>query len=92
MEIKEISRLKSQFVVREVSNELILVPLTSNIAHMNEMFVLNEVGKFIWENLIDSSDIESLTALVLENFEVDAETARRDVESFLNKLEEKLKR
>lgn len=92
MKIKEICQLKSQFVVREVGNELILVPLTTNIAHMNEMFVINEVGKLIWESISDSSDIESLTAAVLDHFDVDENVARKDVEVFLMRLEEKLNR
>lgn len=92
MKIREISQLKSQFVVREVGDELILVPLTSNIARMNEMFVINEVGKLIWESLSDNSDIESLTAIVLDHFEVAEDVARKDVEVFLNRLEEKLNR
>ena len=90
MEIKELSRLKSQFVVREVGNELILVPLTSNIARMNEMFVINEVGKLIWENLSETTDVQSLTSLVLSQFDVDEDTAGKDVEAFLFLLEEKL--
>lgn len=92
MKIREISQLKSQFVVREVGDELILVPLTSNIARMNEMFVINEVGKLIWESLSDNSDIESLTAIVLDHFEVAEDVARKDVEVFLKRLEEKLNR
>lgn len=92
MEIKELSRLKSQFVVREVGDELILVPLSSNIARMNEMFVINEVGKLIWENLSDDSDVNSLTDAILNNFEVEEDIARKDVEVFLNRLEEKLNR
>ncbi len=43
MNTENLSKLKSRFVSREVDKELILVPLTGNIAKMNE-FELWEEG------------------------------------------------
>jgi hypothetical protein len=47
MDVQSIKNLQSRFVSREVGNELILVPLTNNVAQMNSMFTLNETGKFM---------------------------------------------
>ena len=46
MNLQTLHELKSRFVARNVGNELILVPLTANVAQMNELFTLNETGKF----------------------------------------------
>ena len=51
MDLKTIYLKKTDFVVREIGNELILVPLVGNVAKMNEMFTMNETGKFIWESI-----------------------------------------
>ncbi|MDD5185282.1 MAG: PqqD family protein [Paludibacter sp.] len=87
MDLQKLYALKSKFVVRVVGNELILVPLTGNVAQMNELFTMNETGKFIWENLGEKTTIENLETLVTEAFDVDADTAKKDIENFIKKLE-----
>jgi len=82
--------MKSKFVVRGVGNELILVPLTGNVAQMNELFTMNETGRFIWENIDGKNTVEDLENLMTEAFDIDVETARRDIEGFIKKLESTL--
>lgn len=86
MTLNEIYQLKSRFVVREVDGELILVPLTSHVARMNQMFVLNELGKFIWENIEENTTFEQLTTVILDNFEVEEAQAKSDLTVFIDKL------
>jgi hypothetical protein len=90
MDIKLLHNLKSNFVTREVGNELIIVPLSSNVAHMNELFTLNETAKFIWENIDTQSTIEGLITLITDSFDINDETAARDIEAFLANLERML--
>jgi hypothetical protein len=87
MEIQSLFNLKSKFVAREVGNELILVPLTGNVAQMNELFTMNETAKFIWENINATTTVEDLENSMTNTFEIDRETAAKDIENFLNKLE-----
>jgi hypothetical protein len=87
MNLQTLHKLKSRFVARNVGNELILVPLTANVAQMNELFTLNETGKFIWENINENSTILDVENSMIEAFDVDSTTAKRDIELFLSKLE-----
>ncbi len=87
MNLQTLHKLKSKFVARNVGNELILVPLTANVAQMNELFTLNETGKFIWENINENSTILDVENSMIEAFDVDSATAKRDIELFLSKLE-----
>ncbi len=80
-------QLKNKFVAREVGDELVVVPLTGNIAHMNELFTLNATAKFLWEELQEDSTEASLLAALTEAYEVDEETAAADVKKFLGQLE-----
>jgi hypothetical protein len=73
-------------VTRAVGDELVLVPLRSDVSQMNELFTMNETGRFIWENLTDESTEEDLAAKMVEAFEVEPETAQRDLSAFLNQL------
>jgi len=86
MDLQTLYSLKSKFVAREVGNEMILVPLSGNVAQMTELFTLNETGKFIWENTNENTTLAILENLLTETFVIDRETAQKDIEVFLEKL------
>ncbi|MDD4969013.1 MAG: PqqD family protein [Paludibacter sp.] len=79
--------MKSKFVAREVGNEMILVPLSGNVAQMNELFTLNETARFIWENATETNTIRDIENLMTEQFDIDPVTAKKDIEQFMSKLE-----
>lgn len=87
MDIKTIHSLKSKFVARQVGNEMILVPITNNVAQMSELFTLNETAMFIWENITDESTMDDIESAITDTFTIDSETARKDIETFLNRIE-----
>jgi len=89
MEIESLFQLKSKFVTREVGNELIVVPLSANVAQMNE---LNETAKVIWENLNEGIDMPTLIQTITDTFDIDKYTAEKDIELFLQRLESMLKK
>lgn len=92
MEIQSLCKLKSKFVAREVGEELIIVPLSANVAQMNELFTLNETAKILWDHLDENSTFESLLRVITDNFDIDTTTASKDIELFLNKLDGLLKK
>jgi len=67
---------------------LVLVPLTGNVEQMNELFTMNETGRFIWKNINDDTTIEELAEKMVEDFEVSPEMARSDISVFLEKMSE----
>lgn len=87
MDIQTLSMLKKQFVAREVGDELVIVPLSANVAQMNELFTLNETAKFLWEKVEADSSVESLSSNLIDVFDIDIDTATRDVEAFLMNME-----
>lgn len=80
--------LKSKFVARDVGGELVVVPLTGNIAHMNELFTFNASAKLLWEALQEDSTEETLVKALLDAYEVEEPIARADVKKFLERLEQ----
>ncbi len=92
MDIQTLYKMKSKFVARKVGNELIIVPLTDNVAQMSELFTLNETAKFLWENISEHASNEDIEKLLTDEFEVDAETTRRDVAAFLSNMDILLKK
>jgi methyltransferase-like protein len=87
MEISKLYNSKSQFAVRNVGNEKILVPLKNNIADMTELFTLNEVGSFIWDKIDGKNTEEDITNAITNEFDIDETTAKKDLTEFIEKFE-----
>lgn len=81
-------KIKGEYVLREIAGEYILVPIGNTAMEMNGMITLNEVGVFIWEKLNNKCTIEELLEAILEEFEIDEERARKDLNEFLQQLNE----
>jgi len=74
------------FVYRKVIEETILVPVHMDIADMDGIYTLNEIGAFVWEQLGTSLTLEHLQNLVLDEYDVSPETAKSDLKTFLGEL------
>ena len=90
MYLQTLYKIKTKFVAREVGNEMILVPLTGNVAQMSELFTLNETARFIWQNITENSTIADIEYLMTNEFDIDTETAKEDIEKFMKQLESML--
>ena len=78
-------RRDPDIVCRRVATEVILVPIRNNVREVG-IYRLNEVAGFVWDRLDGERTIGDLAREVTEVYEVDAEAARRDVETLLAKL------
>lgn len=75
------------FIFRKVVNEMVLVPIKQDVAQLEHIFTLNEVGAFVWDMLSKSSTIEELQQAVLEEFDVEPAIAQQDLQTFLDELD-----
>ena len=80
--------IKKELIKREIAGETVLVPCGKTVYDSNGLFILNELGGFLWDRLPEAADEEALLAAVLEEYEVSGEVARRDICEFLDKLRE----
>ncbi len=81
-------KIKKELIKRSIASETVLVPVGRTVYEANGLFVLNELGDFLWDRLPEAENEEQLLCAVLEEYEVDEQTARRDLLSFLDKLKE----
>ena len=79
-------KFKKEFMLREIVGETILIPRGDSNNHFNGIITINELGKFIWENLESSKDEEDLLHKILEEYEVEEKEAKEDLDEFLDKL------
>ena len=75
-----------EFLLRDVAGTLVVVPVGSAVREFSGMMMLNATGAYLWELLENEQTIESLTAALVERYEIGAEEAQADVSAFLEKL------
>lgn len=78
--------LKKEFMLRNIAGDNILVPLGGTINDFNGLIAINEIGKFIWENIESSKDEDELLQRILDEYEVERDVAKADLDEFLGKL------
>lgn len=79
-------KIKREFIKRKIAGEFILVPIGNTALAFNGLITINELGKFIWENLESSKNEEDLLHKILEEYEVEEKEAKEDLDEFLDKL------
>ena len=79
-------QIKKELIKREIAGETILVPVGKSVYDANGLFVMNELGAFIWDQLPQAQTEEDICRAVMEEYEVSAEEVSQDVSEFLQML------
>ena len=77
-------QIKSGFMLKEVAGSNIVVPVGENTVDFNAMITLNESGAFLWQQLEKECSMADLVKVMTSEYDVDAETAEKDINTFLN--------
>lgn len=78
-------KLKEGFHIRQVAGQTVVLP-TGGELDVNMMITLNGTGAFLWQRMTEETDEAALVAALLEEYDVDAETAQKAVVGFIKKL------
>ena len=76
----------SSFCIREIAGERIAVPAGAAAAKFSGIISLNETGAFLLAALSAEQTEDSLLAAMLDEFDIDADTARADIAACLASL------
>lgn len=79
-------KLGGEFVVRQVMNDTVAIPVGQTALQFNGMILLNNVSKVIWSCLEQGTDLAGILRAVTDQFEVSEEEAKADILEFLDKL------
>lgn len=80
-------KIKKRLLKRQIAGDAFLVPVGKEVYDSNGLFLLTEVGEFIWDRLEQAQGMEDILNAVLEEYDVEESVARKDVEAFLEKLQ-----
>jgi hypothetical protein len=78
-------KIKEGFLLREIAECYIVVPVGSRVIDFKGLMTLNNSGYFIWNHLIEENTYDNLLDSILQEYEVDEETAKKDLDEFLDK-------
>jgi len=74
------------FIYRKIVDESVLVPVHKDVADMDSIFTLNEVGAFIWEQLEEATTRSALERAVLLAYDADPQVLQADLDHFLDEM------
>ena len=78
--------IKKDLIKREVAGDTILVPVGKTVLEYNGLFMLNELGAFIWNILPQVESETEICEAVLAEYEISPEDAAKDIAEFLDSL------
>ncbi len=81
-------KIKEGFILREVADSQIVVPVGAASENFNGMVTLNPTGAFIWKQLQADTDEETIINALLEAYDIGKEQAKNDVRLFLAKMKD----
>ena len=76
-------KINKSISVRKIEKEIFIFDRRSSMVHS-----LNRVASFIWELLTNEVDPKDIPEKLCNQFEVDKETAQKDVHAFVHTLKE----
>ena len=79
-------RIEKEFVLREIAGDYIVVPTGKAVLEFNGLISVNEVGASIWNMLQKEVTFEELLQGILNEYDVEEEIAKQDIQEFLDKL------
>jgi hypothetical protein len=83
---REIWQRSDRIVGRRIGGELVLVPIFARGTDADAIFHLNKTAGFIWEHLDGKKDVDEISRLMAERFEVLPDRAAIECRELLETL------
>lgn len=87
-EFKMKYKTKDCFLMKQITDEYIVMPRGSEALSFNASVVFNEAGAFLWNKMQEFIDEEALAAALTEHYGIDSELAAKDTKAFLKKMDD----
>ncbi len=74
-------------ISKKIDNETILVPLKSQVSDMDNLFTLNPVGAFIWDNIDGETSVLQIIQKIKLNFDTAGADVKKETINLMKELE-----
>lgn len=82
-------KIKGGFMLREVAEQWVVIPLGERVVEFNGIMTLSESGAILWKEMEKSVLEEDLVSVLLKEYSVDEEVAKADILEFVTALRQK---
>ncbi|MCL2252976.1 MAG: PqqD family protein [Lachnospiraceae bacterium] len=82
-------KIKPGFLLRNIGNENIIVPLKTQTFYRNKILKINEIGAFLFKLMECEISEEELVTNIINEYDVDISTAKQDIAELLHTFTEK---
>ncbi|MGF0034522.1 PqqD family protein [Bariatricus sp. SGI.154] len=79
-------KVDKEFVLREIAGDYIIIPTGKTVLEFNGLITVNEVGVSLWNMLQNEITLDGLVQGILDEYDVEEEVAREDIQEFLDTL------
>ena len=79
-------KIKDGFVLREVAGNNVVVGVGKTMQDFNGVLTWSGSGTLLWKKLETGADEGELLDLILSEYDIDSETAKKDIDAFLDKI------
>ena len=76
-------KIKQEFVLRQVADTYVVLPIGQATVDFNGMVTLNESGAFLWRRMEQGTTREALADALTGEYDVSREEALADVDAFI---------
>ena len=76
----------NSFILQNLGGEQVLVPLGAQVTKTNGIVIINNTGCYAWELLSEDRSSEDISIAISEQFNIDLDHARIDVQRFFLEL------
>ena len=84
----DIYRCCENLVTREIIGETIIVPVSGQLADLQQVYSLNATGGFVWSRLDGSTSLETIHKAVIAGFKIGKKDAWTDLVELVSDLTE----
>ena len=82
-------KIKDGFMLREVAEQWVVIPLGERVVEFNGIMSLSESGALLWKEMGNDVREEDLVRVLLKEYIVDEEIVKADILEFITALREK---
>ena len=81
-------QLRDNFTIKEIVGDYIVVPTGENYLDFGAVISINDSGAFLWKQLQDNKSVDELSSALAEEYGIETDVAKADVEEFVALLKE----
>ena len=81
-------KVKDGYILRQVAGNSIVIAVGDEALNFNGIITINGAGTFLWKKLTTGATRDELIAAMLDEYDVDADTAAKDIDEFIKNLED----